>query len=122
VRLPLDECVDARVAPLRVLGHDVALVHAVDPSADDRAVLRLAVAQRRVLVMADLDFGELLVRGGLRSTGVALLRLEGLAPEEAARRVDASLAAHEARLAGHLLVVDRTRDRLRRLPPAPEVP
>jgi predicted nuclease of predicted toxin-antitoxin system len=110
VRLLLDECVDARVAaPVRMLGHDMALVHVVDPSADDRAVLRLAVAQRRVLVPVDLDFGELLVRGGLRSTGVALLRLEGLAPEEAARRVDASLAAHGARLAGHLLVSSTAR-------------
>jgi predicted nuclease of predicted toxin-antitoxin system len=51
VRLLLDECVDARIAgPLRSLGHDVVLVQAIDPSADDRAVLAIATRQERVLV------------------------------------------------------------------------
>jgi predicted nuclease of predicted toxin-antitoxin system len=122
VRLLLDECVDARIAgPLRSLGHDVVLVQAIDPSADDRAVLAIATRQERVLVTTDLDFGELLVRTGLRGRGVVLLRLEGAPPEQAAARVGAALAAHGADLPGHLLVVDRHRDRLRRLPPPPLV-
>jgi predicted nuclease of predicted toxin-antitoxin system len=93
VRLLLDECVDALGArPPRSLGHDVVLVQAIDPSADDRAVLAIAAAQRRVLVTTDLDFGELLVRTGLRGRGVVLLRLEGTPPEQTAARVGAAPA------------------------------
>jgi predicted nuclease of predicted toxin-antitoxin system len=120
VRLLLDECVDGRLAePLRAAGHDVALVHALDPSADDRSVLALATGQSRTLVTTDLDFGELLVRTRLRSQGVVLLRLEGVRPEDAAARLNAALAAHGPALAGRLLVIDRRRDRLRNLAPPP---
>ena len=123
MRLLLDECVDGRIAgPLRSLGHDVALVQSSDPGADDRAVLGLSLAQLRLLVTTDLDFGELLVRTGLRSQGVLLLRLEGIAPDQAAARIDAALATHGTGLAGHLLVIDRHRDRLRRLPAPPVAP
>lgn len=118
-----DECVDVRLAgPLRSFGHDVTLVQTVDPSAGDRSVLALALGEARVLVTTDLDFGELLVRTGLRNHGVVLLRLEGASPERGAARVDAALAAHGAGLQGHLLVVDQRRDRLRRLAPPPSVP
>lgn len=122
MRLLLDECVDARMAgPLRSLGHDVALVQTVDPSADDRSVLVLALGEARVLVTTDLDFGELLVRTGLRNHGVVLLRLEGMAPDQAAARVDAALTARGAGLPGHLLVIGRRRDRLRWLAPPPSL-
>ena len=120
MKLLLDECVDARVVePLRSFGHDVAFVQAADPSADDRAVLALALDEARVLVTTDLDFGELLVRTGLRNHGVVLLRLEGIPPSQAAARVDAALATHGSELPGHLLVINRRRDRLRRLAPPP---
>ena len=120
MRLLLDECVDDRIAaPLRALGHEVASILSLDPSADDRAVLRLALAERRVLVTADLDFGELLVRSGLRGHGVVLIRLEGIPPDQVAVRVDAALASYGSDLPGHLLVIDRHRDRLRRLPAPP---
>ena len=81
---------DRRAAPS--LGHDVALVQSSDSGADDRAVLGLSLAQLRLLVTTDLDFGELLVRTGLRSQGVLPLRLEGIAPDQAAARIDAALA------------------------------
>ena len=120
MRLLLDECVDARMAEhLRAAGHDVALIQTLDPSADDRSVLALATDQSRTLITTDLDFGELLVRTRLRSQGVVLLRLEGVHPQDAAARLNAALATRGQALTGHLLVIDRRRDRLRNLPPPP---
>lgn len=120
MRLLLDECVDARIAdPLRALGHDVALVHERSPSADDREVLALARAHARVLVTGDLDFGELLVRTGLRAHGVVVLRLAGEAPYPLAVRIDSAIRTHARDIGGHLLVIDRRRNRLRRLPAPP---
>lgn len=124
MRLLLDECVDARlVLALRSLGHDVALVHATSSSVADSAVLALALAEARVLVTSDLEFGELLVRTRLRNHGVVLLRLEGVAPEQAAARIDDALRPDGgAGLPGHLLVIDQRRARLRRLAPPPVLP
>lgn len=120
MKLLLDECVDARIAdPLRALGHDVVLVHERDPSAADRKVLALALADTRVLVTADLDFGELLVRTGLRAHGVIVLRLEGEPPWRLAARIDTAIRTHAIEIPGHLLVIDRRRNRLRRLPALP---
>ena len=123
MRLLLDECVDARLAvALRSLGHDVALVQVLSPSAADSAVLALALAEARILITSDLDFGELLVRTGLRNHGVVLLRLEGVAPEQAAARIDDALRPYGAGLSGHLLVIEQRRARLRQLAPPPALP
>jgi predicted nuclease of predicted toxin-antitoxin system len=120
VRFLLDECADARVVPhLRDLGHDVATVAETDQSADDTRVLQLALREDRVVITTDLDFGELLVRERRGSAGVIQLRLEGVPPPEVARRIDKAATRHGPELRGHLLVIDRRRDRLRRLPTFP---
>ena len=48
---------------LRAAGHDVLSIADVDAHAPDEEILRRAVAEDRVLVTTDLDFGELAVRG-----------------------------------------------------------
>ena len=76
-RLLLDENVDLRVGHfLRDLGHDVQSI-AVDHSRalSDRNVLSIALNERRVLLTADRDFGELVVKEGLPHAAVLLLRL-----------------------------------------------
>jgi len=63
------------VAALRVDGHDVAWMQQVGPSSSDETVLALALAEGRVLLTFDKDFGELAFRRGLIATpGVILLR------------------------------------------------
>ncbi|MBI2392261.1 MAG: DUF5615 family PIN-like protein [Deltaproteobacteria bacterium] len=47
------------VEALRAAGHDVAWVVEGTPSVEDRSVLQQAVAEERVLVTLDKDFGEL---------------------------------------------------------------
>lgn len=111
MRLLLDECVDARLAEvLRALGHDMALVHNTSPSVADRDVLVLALAQVWVLITSDLDFGELLVRRRLRNEGVVQPHLEGVAPDQAAARINDALAAGGAGLPGHLNTMARLRE------------
>jgi predicted nuclease of predicted toxin-antitoxin system len=123
MKLLLDECVDARLASaLSAEGYDVALVHELDPAADDASVLSLAIRTDRLLVTSDLDFGELLVRTRLRSHGVVLLRLEGLQPSAASARLVAALQRYGSMLPGHLLVIDDRRERLRSLAPVPGGP
>lgn len=63
-------------AGVRQAGHDLAWISEISPGATDEAVLALALAEKRVLITFDKDFGELAFRRGLRATpGVLLLRL-----------------------------------------------
>jgi hypothetical protein len=65
------------VAALRAHGHDVLWVRESKPGASDAVVLELAQRDRRVLVTADTDFGELAFHSGLPAEcGVVLVRLD----------------------------------------------
>jgi predicted nuclease of predicted toxin-antitoxin system len=89
VRLLLDESVDARLRFfLTSAGHDVTSVSVEHRAAlRDAEVLEIANAEGRVLVTNDLDFGELIVREGMRHAGVVLLRLPHLGFTEVASRL-----------------------------------
>jgi predicted nuclease of predicted toxin-antitoxin system len=78
VRFLLDESADARlISDLRRRGHDVTRVATEHPAGlSDADVLALAYAERRIVLTADRDFGDLVFRQQLPHAGVVLLRLE----------------------------------------------
>jgi predicted nuclease of predicted toxin-antitoxin system len=66
----------AAVTALRDAGHDVAWAAEDFPTTLDADVLAHAVADGRVLVTLDKDFGDLAIRRGLpASSGIVLVRL-----------------------------------------------
>jgi predicted nuclease of predicted toxin-antitoxin system len=72
VRLLVDQNIAARVADLlRGAGHvsELGLQHA-----EDDEILRVALAQERVIVSEDTDFAGLLARAGARSPSFVLIR------------------------------------------------
>jgi predicted nuclease of predicted toxin-antitoxin system len=74
-----DQSADFRLIPhLRELGHDVeAISRNYPPGLADADVLAIALAERRILVVADRDFGELIFHRGLVHAGVLFFRLPG---------------------------------------------
>ncbi len=109
----------AAVDALRAAGHDVAWVRTDAPGSGDRAVLARAVAEGRVLLTFDKDFGELAFRAGLpAASGVVLFRIPMAAPAEVARRAVAVLGSRTD-WAGHFSVVEEKRVRMTPLPPSP---
>jgi predicted nuclease of predicted toxin-antitoxin system len=99
---------------LRLLAaaHDVARMRDRKPGTPDHVVLRIACAERRVLVTRDRDFGELVVRDGAASAGVVVLRYrrdEAQAMIEALLRL---LAVHGDRLMDMMVVLRPDRARL----------
>lgn len=74
-----DQSVDFRLIPhLRELGHDVqAISRNYPPSLADEDVLAIARQERRILVVADRDFGELIFHQGLFHAGIIFFRLPG---------------------------------------------
>jgi predicted nuclease of predicted toxin-antitoxin system len=116
VRLLVDECCDEQVAAgLRADGHDVSSVRESAPGSDDTTVLQAAVAEQRLLLTEDKDFGELVVRLGLPAYGIILVRMSDPHGEVKLERLREVLANHGDRLAGSVVVVEAERVRFRPL-------
>ena len=102
---------------LRSRGHDVFWVRTDAPGSNDQEVLARAVAEERILMTFDKDFGELAFRARLpASSGIVLFRIS---PTSAARVAQVALAVLESRTdwAGHFSVVEENRVRMTPLPP-----
>ena len=104
------------VEVLRSRGHDVVWVRTDAPGSTDRQVLGRAVADNRLLITFDKDFGELAFRAGLpASCGVVLFRIRLTAPSQVAQRAAAALESR-ADWAGHFAVILDDRIRMTLLP------
>jgi predicted nuclease of predicted toxin-antitoxin system len=85
MRFIVDESTGQGVANfLKALGHDVAVVAEEMLQAEDQDILARAVADARIVVTNDKDFGDLVFRNGLPHAGILLLRLVN---ESAANRI-----------------------------------
>jgi predicted nuclease of predicted toxin-antitoxin system len=63
VRLLVDECVLGPITrQLKIAGHDVADVPEHLRGADDESILAHSLADRRILLTQDYDFGDLAFR------------------------------------------------------------
>ncbi len=78
MRLLADENIPAEtIEALRKATHDVASTAEESPGASDETVLQRAIAENRIVLTFDKDFGELAFRRGLpASCGVILLRVQ----------------------------------------------
>lgn len=73
----VDECTGPTVARwLRQQGHDVFSVYDQARGMPDDEIIQMAVAQRRILITNDKDFGERIYRDHRPHRGLILLRLE----------------------------------------------
>ncbi|RIV25562.1 hypothetical protein DYU11_09725 [Fibrisoma montanum] len=77
MKVLVDECTGPSVARwLRDEGHDVYSVSEQSRGWSDHQVLAHAVAEQRVIVSNDKDFGELVFKNRLHHCGIVLLRLD----------------------------------------------
>lgn len=98
---------------LRGLGHDVLDVRDRDPRMADVDILSWAVAEGRLVVTMDKDFGELTYRSGYPHAGVLLLRLEAARTAEKVRIVKAIFEQYADQLAGRFTVFQDGKLRIR---------
>jgi predicted nuclease of predicted toxin-antitoxin system len=125
MRFLADMGVDQRVvAWLRETGHDA--VHLRDEGLqrlDDEAIFAKAVAERRVVLTFDLDFGEVAALARGRPASVILFRLPDARHVRVIERLRAVLTASaDALVAGAVIVVEPARHRIRTLPSGGERP
>src|SRR5713226_3104921 len=75
VHLLADENFDPNIIQaLRDAGHDVRAIRETDRGAADETIIASALAERRVLLTEDKDFGELVYKRAQPSPGVILIR------------------------------------------------
>jgi predicted nuclease of predicted toxin-antitoxin system len=103
-----DQSADFRLIPhLRQLGHDVqAVSRNYPPGLPDEDVLTIARKEKRILVVADRDFGELIFHQGLAHAGLIFFRLPGAKLQTKIDQLNTVLTEHTDDLErGEFLVV-----------------
>lgn len=106
MRFLVDECTGPAVARwLRGAGHDVLSIYDDARGLDDEAVLARAVAEDRIVITNDKDFGDKVFRLGRPHRGVILLRLDDERAANKKAAIERLLAAHSEQLPGRFVVV-----------------
>jgi predicted nuclease of predicted toxin-antitoxin system len=118
VKLLADECCDAgMVAALREDGHDVLYAMEDLRGASDEEPLALAMAEERLLLTEDKDFGELVYALKRPTQGIVLLRFEVVERAQKVSRIRELLEQYSARLAHQFVVLASDKVRLRPILP-----
>lgn len=102
------------VSALRAAGHDVRLVAADSAGADDATVVAMALADDRILITKDRDFGQLVFAQGMPTTGVIYVRWPVVRRANLGVRLVDLVADMGPALAGSFVLLRPDRVRIRR--------
>ena len=106
MRFLADECCDfAAVRTLRAHGHDVLAVSEFQHRSVDKDVMELALAENRILLTEDKDFGWLVFAGRIDSPGVILIRFPASARRLLAEAVLKLVSEYASQLVGAFVVL-----------------
>ncbi len=83
----VDECISRSVVNFLKTKFDTKYVQDISSSISDDEVLELALAENRIIVTRDKDFGDIVFRDKKQHLGIILLRLEIKHPQNQARVV-----------------------------------
>lgn len=108
----------AVVRALRLAGHDVQAVVERHAGSPDDEVAALALADSRILLTEDRDFGRLVYAQNQQSGGVIFMRYPARARSELARDVAELVLRQGERLIGTFVVMQPGQTRISRLPEA----
>ncbi|MDQ3929598.1 MAG: DUF5615 family PIN-like protein [Chloroflexota bacterium] len=101
------------MARLRKEDHEVIYVAELHSGVSDQEVLRLAEAERALLLTSDKDFGDITYLQQHSKVGIVLLRLHALSSEQKASIVVRLLREHEEELLGAFTVLRASSVRIR---------
>ncbi len=106
------------VSALHDANHDIVWIRTDAPGSSDQEILARAVAESRILLTLDKDFGELAYRSKLpASCGIILFRVSIPSSAHVAR-VAVRILSSRSDWVGHFAVIEEHRVRMRPLPEA----
>lgn len=106
MRFLIDECTGTAVANwLQERGFDVLDARRAGPGTNDLDWLRMAVAEDRILITNDKDFGDAVYRDHLPHAGIVLLRLIHSTPASRVAAVERVIQKFGDSIVGRFVVV-----------------
>jgi hypothetical protein len=119
LRCLADESVDSAITRrLRREGHDVRSVAEEYPGSSDEEVAAIALADERILLTEDRDFGRLVYARLQATCGVILMRYPARARVGFPEEMVELLGKYNEQLVGAFVVAQPGRSRIDRLPSA----
>ncbi len=109
-----ESCDYSVVRALREVGYSVKAIVEISPSVPDDVVLKLAVAENRVLITEDKDFGEWIFAHQHSMTGVLFVRYPASLRSSMVASVVDLIREHATELDGSFTVLEPGRARIRR--------
>ena len=114
MRFLIDENIGHSVISfLRQRGFDVSSVAQQFPGISDKKVLEKARRQKRILITADKDFGDLIFYSNQPHKGVILLRTKNQFPQAKIKALDKLLKYHRRKIIENFIVVTEDKIRIR---------
>ena len=92
-------------------GYDVKWVADYDCKISDEDLLKIANAEKRILITNDKDFGELIFLQKKISRGVILLRVKGQISQDKVRLIGKLIKNYSNKLLNHFVVITKNRIR-----------
>ena len=107
MRFLVDECVGKRVANwLKDRGHHVIdVLSSYLKGSDDRTLLALAHRENLVLITKDRDFGDLIFRDGLDSSGLIWIKDGDMRSSRMSRFIDQAIDLHSDIMENSIIIL-----------------
>ena len=116
MRIVADENIEVEIIDyLRSLNFEVYSIRESSPGINDEEVLKEANKEGSILLTSDKDFGELIYRMKLISSGVIFLRLNDVITSEKSSILSKVLESHIEKLPNSFTVINKTSVRIRKL-------
>ncbi|MBI3307238.1 MAG: DUF5615 family PIN-like protein [Candidatus Omnitrophica bacterium] len=109
-----ESCDFSVVSALREVGHDVLAIVEISPAAEDLAIIKLALKEKRILLTEDKDFGQLVHAHGQKIHAVVLIRYPAQVRKNLARDIVRLATLHARKLTGCFVVIEPGRIRFSR--------
>lgn len=99
------------VDELKKLGYDITWIAEENPSLDDISIFKIAQKENRILLTNDKDFGDIVFRQKLVSSGIVLFRIKGQDTREKIKLLTKVLVSHKDRISKHFVVITKEKFR-----------
>ncbi|MBS3088553.1 DUF5615 family PIN-like protein [Candidatus Pacearchaeota archaeon] len=116
MRFLVDECSGSKVFEmLKEKGYDAKFVSEIMSGASDEEVLEFAEKENRILITNDKDFGELIFRLRMPSSGVILFRLNLDTSKQKIKYLSYLLENFQDKLQENFVVITEGQVRIRKI-------
>lgn len=100
---------------IKSMGYDVKWIGDTFPSIEDEKIFEIALAENRIILTEDKDFGELAIRFKCRNRGIILLRIDARERTLREERVAELIQRFPEKLLDHFTVINSKKFRFRKI-------